>query len=73
MGWGARPAGRGRIGRASYSDRVPGPLQVTPRVLVPEAELSWRFSGRGPQAVDAQPVYFEHLALVRFDERARPR
>lgn len=34
---------------------MPGPLQVTPRVLVPEAELSWRFSrssGPGGQSVN---------------------
>jgi ribosome-associated protein len=34
---------------------MPGPLQVTPRVVVPEAELSWRFSrssGPGGQSVN---------------------
>lgn len=34
---------------------MPGPLQVTPHVVVPEAELSWRFSrssGPGGQSVN---------------------
>jgi len=34
---------------------MPGPLQVTPSVVVPEAELSWRFSrssGPGGQSVN---------------------
>ncbi|GAC1443865.1 MAG: alternative ribosome rescue aminoacyl-tRNA hydrolase ArfB [Mycobacteriales bacterium] len=34
---------------------MPGPLQVTPFVIVPEAELSWRFSrssGPGGQSVN---------------------
>jgi ribosome-associated protein len=34
---------------------MPGPLQVTPRVVLPEAELSWRFSrssGPGGQSVN---------------------
>jgi ribosome-associated protein len=34
---------------------MPGPLQVTPDVVVPEAELSWRFSrssGPGGQSVN---------------------
>jgi ribosome-associated protein len=34
---------------------VPGPLQVTPRLVIPEAELSWRFSrssGPGGQSVN---------------------
>src|SRR6059036_3326888 len=34
---------------------MPGPLQVTPRLVLPEAELSWRFSrssGPGGQSVN---------------------
>lgn len=34
---------------------MPGPLQVTPQLVVPEAELSWRFSrssGPGGQSVN---------------------
>ena len=34
---------------------MPGPLQVTPRLVVPEAELTWRFSrssGPGGQGVN---------------------
>ena len=34
---------------------MPGPLQVTPRLTIPEAELSWRFSrssGPGGQSVN---------------------
>ena len=38
-----------------YQGRVPGPLVVTPRLVLPEAELSWRFSrssGPGGQSVN---------------------
>ncbi|MCU1590735.1 MAG: aminoacyl-tRNA hydrolase [Frankiales bacterium] len=34
---------------------MPGPLQITPRLVLPEAELSWRFSrssGPGGQSVN---------------------
>jgi len=45
----------GRPSTGCHAGRVPGPLQVTPRLVVPEAELSWRFSrssGPGGQGVN---------------------
>jgi ribosome-associated protein len=45
---------------------VPGPLKVTPRLLVPEAELSWRFSrssGPGGQGVNTS----DSRAELSFD------
>ena len=45
----------GEVRRGCDAPTVPGPLQVTARLVVPEAELSWRFSrssGPGGQGVN---------------------
>jgi ribosome-associated protein len=50
---------------------VPGPLQVTSRVAVPEAELSWRFSrssGPGGQSVNTT----DSRAELSFDVARSP-
>jgi ribosome-associated protein len=50
---------------------VPGPLQVTSRVTVPEAELSWRFSrssGPGGQSVNTS----DSRAELSFDVARSP-
>jgi len=59
---------------------VPGPLQVTPRVVVPEAELSWRFSrssGPGGQSVNTSDSRAELSVDVAhgawLDEQLRAR
>lgn len=68
--------------------RVPGPLRVTPRLVLPEAELTWRFSrssgpgGQGVNTTDSRvelsfdlarsPSLPEHLR-ARALERLGPR
>jgi len=50
---------------------VPGPLQVTPRLTVPETELSWRFSrssGPGGQSVNTS----DSRAELSFDVARSP-
>jgi ribosome-associated protein len=50
---------------------VPGPLQVTPRLVLPEAELSWRFSrssGPGGQSVNTT----DSRAELSFDVGRSP-
>lgn len=50
---------------------MPGPLQVTPRLVVPEAELSWRFSrssGPGGQGVNTT----DSRAELSFDVARSP-
>ena len=50
---------------------MPGPLQVTPRLTVPEAELSWRFSrssGPGGQGVNTS----DSRAEVSYDVARSP-
>jgi ribosome-associated protein len=50
---------------------VPGPLQVTSRLTVPEAELSWRFSrssGPGGQSVNTS----DSRAELSFDVARSP-
>jgi ribosome-associated protein len=50
---------------------VPGPLQVTARLVVPEAELSWRFSrssGPGGQGVNTT----DSRAELSFDVARSP-
>jgi ribosome-associated protein len=50
---------------------MPGPLQVTPRLVVPEAELSWRFSrssGPGGQGVNTT----DSRAELSFDLARSP-
>src|SRR5688500_3347354 len=50
---------------------VPGPLQVTSRLVVPEAELSWRFSrssGPGGQSVNTS----DSRAELSFDVARSP-
>jgi ribosome-associated protein len=50
---------------------VPGPLQVNPRLVVPEAELSWRFSrssGPGGQGVNTS----DSRAELSFDVARSP-
>ena len=45
---------------------MPGPLQVSPRLVIPEAELSWRFSrsgGPGGQSVNTS----DSRAELSFD------
>jgi ribosome-associated protein len=50
---------------------VPGPLQVTPSLVVPESELSWRFSrssGPGGQSVNTS----DSRAELSFDVAGSP-
>jgi ribosome-associated protein len=50
---------------------MPGPLQVTPRLVLPEAELSWRFSrssGPGGQSVNTS----DSRAELSFDVARSP-
>ena len=50
---------------------MPGPLTVTPRLVVPEAELSWRFSrssGPGGQSVNTS----DSRAELSFDVAGSP-
>ena len=50
---------------------MPGPLQVTPRLTVPETELSWRFSrssGPGGQSVNTS----DSRAELSFDVARSP-
>ena len=50
---------------------MPGPLQVTARLMVPEAELSWRFSrssGPGGQSVNTS----DSRAELSFDVARSP-
>jgi ribosome-associated protein len=50
---------------------MPGPLQVTPRLMLPEAELSWRFSrasGPGGQSVNTT----DSRAELSFDVARSP-
>jgi ribosome-associated protein len=50
---------------------MPGPLQVTPRLVLPEAELSWRFSrssGPGGQSVNTT----DSRAELSFDVARSP-
>ena len=50
---------------------MPGPLQVTPRLTIPEAELSWRFSrssGPGGQSVNTS----DSRAELSFDVARSP-
>jgi ribosome-associated protein len=50
---------------------VPGPLRVTPRLVLPEAELSWRFSrssGPGGQSVNTT----DSRAELSFDVARSP-
>lgn len=52
--------------RCGWLSDVPGPLQVTSRVTVPESELSWRFSrssGPGGQSVNTS----DSRAELSFD------
>ena len=51
---------------------MPGPLQVTSRLVVPEAELSWRFSrssGPGGQSVNTS----DSRAELSFDVARSPK
>ena len=51
--------------------RVPGPLRVTARLVLPEAELSWRFSrssGPGGQSVNTS----DSRAELSFDVARSP-
>ena len=59
---------------------MPGPLQVSTRVVVPEAELMWRFSrsgGPGGQAVNTLnsrvELSFDVVASTAFSESLRER
>jgi ribosome-associated protein len=59
---------------------VPGPLQVSPRLVVPEAELSWRFSrssGPGGQSVNTTDsraeLSFDVARSPSLDEHLRAR
>jgi len=59
---------------------VPGPLQVTSRLVVPEAELSWRFSrssGPGGQSVNTTDsraeLSFDVAGSPSLDEHLRTR
>jgi ribosome-associated protein len=61
-------------------DRVPGPVQVTPRLVIPEAELSWRFSrssGPGGQSVNTSDsrveLSFDVARSPSLDEHQRTR
>lgn len=50
---------------------MPGPLQVSPRLVIPEAELSWRFSrsgGPGGQSVNTS----DSRAELSFDVTRSP-
>ena len=54
-----------------HARQVPGPLQVTARLVVPEAELSWRFSrssGPGGQGVNTT----DSRAELSFDVARSP-
>ncbi len=60
--------GKGGVdhGVVGHHRRVPGPLQVSSRLVVPEAELSWRFSrsgGPGGQSVNTS----DSRAELSFD------
>lgn len=61
-----------RPGRAtSYAGGMPGPLQVTARLVLPETELSWRFSrssGPGGQSVNTT----DSRAELSFDVARSP-
>lgn len=67
-------------GRAGQHERVPGPLQVSARLVVPEAELSWRFSrssGPGGQSVNTSDsraeLSFDVARSPSLDEHLRAR
>ena len=54
-----------------HHGRVPGPLQITSRLVLPEGELSWRFSrssGPGGQSVNTT----DSRAEVSFDVGRSP-
>ena len=67
-----RPTPLGSALRTSYRCAdVPGPLRVNDRLLVPEAELSWRFSrssGPGGQGVNTS----DSRAELSFDVARSP-
>lgn len=59
---------------------MPGPLQVTARLVLPEAELSWRFSrssGPGGQSVNTSDsraeLSFDVARSTALDDHARAR
>ena len=59
---------------------MPGPLQVTARVIVPEAELTWRFSrssgpgGQGVNTTDSRAeLSFDVARSGALDEHLRAR
>ena len=57
--------------RGWHAQAVPGPLQVTSRLVVPESELSWRFSrssGPGGQGVNTT----DSRAELSFDVARSP-
>ena len=57
--------------RLGMLSSMPGPLQVTPRLVLPEAELSWRFSrssGPGGQSVNTS----DSRAELSFDVARSP-
>ena len=57
--------------RVFHTGDMPGPLQVTPRLSVPETELSWRFSrscGPGGQGVNTT----DSRAELSFDVARSP-
>ena len=71
---------RGEGGSAWHHRGVPGPLQVTSRLVVPEAELSWRFSrssgpgGQGVNTTDSRAeLSFDVARSPSLDEHLRAR
>ncbi len=68
------------MGPDGQDDRVPGPLQVTDRLVLPPSELSWRFSrssGPGGQSVNTSDsraeLSFDVAASTVLDEPTRQR